>query len=414
MAPDAPSVPTPPVAEPERAALMDVLRGVALAGILVINITTVANAGGLLGLGSTGPLPDLLVWVGLILFVESKFFTLFSFLFGMGFAVQLSRARGRGDRLWARYLRRLLALGLFGVAHIVFLWAGDILLLYALVGPWLLAFQFASNRWLVRWAVGLLAVPLLGVAAVFLLTVAARAVPEGEARMREADAELLRDLAKPTPEAQSGLTYWDTIPKRLEDYAFIAVILATRVPTVLAMFLLGLWAGRREVLARPEDHLPLLRRVRAWGLGLGLPLSAAVTAVYFLAPPVTALIGLFFNQALVGPVLALGYAAALALLVHRVGAERFAPVAAVGRMALTNYLGQSLACAVVFWKLGFGLVGEVSPPGQVGIAALIYLGQMALSVVWLRYFRYGPMEWLWRAVTYLRWTPLLRAGPGGG
>lgn len=413
MVPDTPSEPSPPAREPERAVMLDILRGTALAGILVINITTVADPGGMFGLGRTGPLADLLVWAGLILLVESKFFTLFSFLFGMGFAIQLQRARRRGDRHWVRFLRRLFALGLFGVAHIVLLWAGDILLCYALVGLLLLAFQFASDRWLIRWSVVLLTLPLLAIAAVFLLTVVARFFPEGDAKLREADAELLQDIAKAAPEAQANPTYGEMIEQRLDEYKFVAVLLATRVSTVLAMFLLGMWAGRREVLARPDDHLPLSRWVRRWGLGVGLVLSALVTAQYFLAPPITALTGLFFNQTLVGPILAMGYAAAFVLFVRRVGESRFAPVAAVGRMALTNYLGQSLLCAIVFWKLGFGLVGTVSPLGQVGIAALIYLVQMALSVVWLRYFQYGPMEWLWRAFTYLRFPPFLRTATSG-
>jgi uncharacterized protein len=412
MTPVAPDEPNPPAPDPERAVLLDLLRGTALAGILVINITTVANPNGLLGLGSTGPLSDLLVWVGLVMFVESKFFTLFSFLFGMGFAIQLQRAGQRGGRFWARFLRRLFALGLFGVAHIVFLWAGDILLLYSLVGLWLLAFRFASDRWLIRWAVILLGLSLLAVAAVYLLTVGLRLFPETAGEMAKADASVLRESAKPISEAQASETYWGTIPERVGEYvSFVAGLLLSRSPTVLAMFLLGMWAGRRGVLARPDDHLPLLRGVRRWGLGVGLILSALVTAQFFLAPPMTALIGVFFNQALVGPVLAMGYAAAFVLFVRRVGEGRFAPVAAVGRMALTNYLGQSLLCAVVFWKLGFGLVGTVSPLGQVGIAALIYLGQMALSVAWLRYFQYGPMEWLWRAFTYLRLPPMLRDRP---
>ena len=162
-------------------------------------------------------------------------------------------------------------------------------------------------------------------------------------------------------------------------------------------------------MVRPHDNLSLLRGVRRWGLGAGLLLSLLVTGVYFTAPPVTALAGLFFNQALAGPLLGLGYAATLGLLVLRVGSVWFNPLAVVGRMALTNYLFQSAICAVLFWPMGFGLAGTVRPVGQAGIATLIFLGQVLLSAVWLRYFRYGPLEWLWRAFTYLRW-PTLRKG----
>jgi uncharacterized protein len=400
------SLPTP---DSDRAVVLDILRGFALFGILLINITAFAFPGGPPGLAIVGTTLDRLFLAAIILLVESKFFSLFSFLFGVGFAVQLQRAERGGDRFAFRYGRRLLALAVFGVAHIVFLWDGDILLDYALVGLLLLLFRNVSDRGLLRWAAGLLGVPLVLYTLGFLTTVVGRFIPGLAGPLREGDAQLAALGVQAEPATGIAATYWETIPSRLSEYAGTSVLLLSRVPTVLAMFLLGLWAGRRGVMVRPQDNLPLLRGVRRWGLGAGLLLSLLVTGVYFTAPPVTALAGLFFNQALAGPLLGLGYAATVGLFVLRAGPGWFHPLAVVGRMALTNYLLQSAICAVLFWPMGFGLVGTVRPVALAGIAALIFLCQMLLSAVWLRYFRYGPLEWLWRAFTYLRW-PRLRKG----
>jgi uncharacterized protein len=397
-----------PTSDSGRVVVLDILRGFALFGILLINITAFASSGGPPGLAFAGPLLDRLLLAAVILLVESKFFCLFSFLFGVGFALQLQRAERRGDRFGARFGRRLLALAAFGAAHIALLWEGDILLVYALVGLLLLPFRSVSDRGLLRWAVALLGVPLILYTAGFLTTIVGRFTPVLNAPLQKGDAQLTALVARSPEAVESGATYWQTIPERLRGYAGTSVLLLTRIPTVLALFLLGLGAGRRGVFARPQDHLALLRGVRRWGFGLGVVLSGLVTAVYFTAPPVTALAGLFFNQALAGPLLGLGYAAALSLIVFRSGPGWFRPMAAVGRMALTNYLLQSAICAVLFWPRGLGLAGVLRPVAQLGIATVIYLGEVLLSAVWLQFFHFGPLEWLWRAFTYLRWPRLLK------
>ena len=177
----------------------------------------------------------------------------------------------------------------------------------------------------------------------------------------------------------------------------------TRVPTVLAMFLLGLYVGKKGILHDTRAHRGLLRAARAWGLGLGLPASLLVTLGYAFLPPASAIVALAFDQALAGPILCLGYGATLALAANDPARLRLLhPLAMTGRMALSNYLLQSLVCALIFDGYALSLAGKVAPTAAIVLAAAIFMLQMALSCWWLNRFRFGPMEWLWRLLTYGR------------
>lgn len=399
-----------PVSIDERIDVVDVLRGFALFGILLINITAFKAPGGPPGLNYHGSLQDRLTLDALILLVESKFFTLFSFLFGLGFSIQLFRAEQKGTAFAPRFLRRLLGLLVFGVAHIVFLWEGDILFLYALVGLLLLAFRNAAPRRLLSWAVGLLLTALTLNLLAFGTLVVLRMSPSMAERLRQADAQLLLTFARGRADAirvyGSG-AYRDIVAQNIRSYGETFPLLVTRIPIVLAMFLLGLYAGKRGIIQQPGAQQALLRRIRLYGLGLGLPMSAMIVIGYTSLPPVSALGVLFFDQTLTGPLLALGYAATLILLMQRrVWATRLHPLAAPGRMALTNYLMQSVICTMLFYGYGLGRIGQVRPFVGILLACGIYAAQIGASGWWLRRFALGPMEWLWRSFIYLRWQPL--------
>ena len=399
-----------PVAAAERVAALDVLRGFALFGIVLINLTAFKAPGSPPALGFEGGFGDRLVLWGLVTLVESKFFTLFSLLFGVGFGVQLVRAEARGAALGARFFRRLLVLGLFGVLHIVLLWEGDILLLYALLGGVLFWFRKTPPRRLLRWLTGLLAVPLVLFSLMLGGSLVVRGLPGAAAQMRALDGEFVQAIdqarAEETQIYRTG-SYGDILSRRLSNYTVTSALLVTRVPTVLAMFLLGLYVGKAGILRNTDASLPLLKRARFWGLGLGLPAALLVTAGYLLLPGVSGILALFLNQALAGPILALGYAAALVLLARRRTWERrLAPLAATGRMALTNYLTQSLVLTLLFYGYGFGLAGRVTPSGGVLIAASVYGVQVLFNVWWPKRFRFGPLEWVWRSLTYGQVQPL--------
>lgn len=412
---DLASVPTYPVAETERAVQLDVLRGIALFGILTINIYLFAIPGWSMGFGNLMSGVDRAVEFGITWFVQAKFYSLFSFLFGIGFAVQMRNA-DRGDADYtARYFRRSLALFGFGLVHVVFLWEGDILILYSLVGLLLLAFRDVSDKALKRWIVGLLGIPFLLTMAGFLFIVLLRFIPAVETALAKAEAEMLPELVKQIDtelaEARSS-SYVQAMGPRLLRYLFTGLFMVTVVPTILGMFLIGLLVGQRRIPQNPAVHQSLIRRTALIRLTMGLLLSGCVALSLLLLPLISSFMALFVNNTLAGPLLGLGYAATISLVYIRTGPALWTkPFAAAGRMALTNYLSQSLICTLIFAGYAGGMVGSVSPLGLLGVALAIYSCQLVVSTIWLAYFQFGPMEWLWRTITYAKWQPMIKGNP---
>jgi len=385
----------------ERIQALDVLRGVAVAGILFANVLA------FFGLSFLPPdraavfptaAADHVAEVLEHIFVDGKFYSLFSLLFGIGFGVQLARG---GDAALPRFKRRLRILLGIGAIHAFFIWAGDILMLYALLGftmPW---FARKSNRELLRWTVMLLAVPTaLYVIALVVWTVvgSGSAQPSSAARV---PANVLRFF-----EAIGTGGLKDAF---IGNLVFLAgrwadLFATVRFPKVLGMFVLGLWTVRTGLALSPSDHRATLVRWRLLGLGVGLPANIIATWAFeqwqYLPPSVGGLLGVVM-QAVGIPMLALGYAATVVLLV--LDGRRFITVfGPVGRMALTNYLMHSVICVVLSYGFGFGLWWHTGASRAMAIAAMIILVQIPLSAWWLSRFRFGPVEWVWRRLTYGR------------
>ncbi len=404
-----------PVGEAERVEVVDVLRGFALCGILFVNIMWFKAPGSLGGFGYEGPPLDRLVAAGVFALAQAKFFTLFSFLFGWGFATQFLRAEERGAAAGfpRRYLRRSAILGLIGVVHIVLLSEGDILLLYAVIGLLLLPLRRARPEILRRWVKWLLIVPA---AAALLMSGAlalGRAAPEGAAEIAASDretAEEFRSAARTTTAAYLDPAFARSAVTRVENYGRNAWIQLFLAPAVLAMFVLGLAAGRRRLTPDAAEHRALLRRVLAWGLAIGLPVAVLSAAGASLLPTLSALMCVWVNGTVAGPLLAMAYGSGIALLWQRAGWQRvLRPLAAMGRMALTNYLLQSVVATLLFYGYGLGLARRVSPSLAIAIVLAILAGQLLVSGWWLRRYRFGPAEWLWRTLTYGVRQPLRRA-----
>jgi uncharacterized protein len=397
----------------ERIETIDILRGFALFGILLIHVPIFARPGAPPGLNDNGPLLNDVLLAGLITFVEAKFFSLFALLFGVSFALQWRRAERKREPFAPRFRRRLLFLALFGVAHIVLLWEGDILLLYALVGLLLVPLREAPPPKLLRWAGALLLVPLLFYALAFAGLALARQHPASAALIAIYETQFTHEFAASRAAVISRYAspdYVQALVERTQAYIAGAPLLLTCAPSVLAMFLLGFFIGKLGLLERAAQHTRLLRHVRAWGLGLGLVASLLVTLAYETLPPFAAFTALGFNQALAGPLLALGYAAALVLLLQNAAWQRrLRPLASYGRLALTNYLLQSALCAALFYGTGLGLVMDVSPWQAIGLALALNGALILFSRRWLRSFGSGPAEWLWRSLTAGRLLPLRRS-----
>lgn len=402
---------TAPIFGHERLAHVDVLRGFALFGILLVNMAlfkapAIVQAA---APAASNPL-DQVAAQAINLFAEGKFFTLFSFLFGFGFATQLLRARQQGVPFVSRYMRRLLVLLLFGVIHATLLWYGDILVTYALFGCALLLFRNQSPRALLIWALALLAsmTLLLGAGIAVVELQRADLVAGGTilAAEREQLATMQAEIARDTALYQGG-SYADLVAARTFPPVGLIYNLVTQGIPVLAMFLLGLYAGKRGILADVPAHFPLLRRVRFWALALGLTLSTLLVLAQTQLSLFAGLAVLLLAHSLTGPLLALGYAATIVLLHQQPRwRTRLAPLGAAGRMALTNYLLQTVVCTTLFYGYGAGLYGVVGAALGVLLTVVIFALQVVWSVWWLRRFQFGPVEWLWRTLTYGRAQPM--------
>jgi uncharacterized protein len=380
-----------PVAQAERIQLLDILRGFAIFGILVVNIPGFATPVFLPGYVPLAPVAshdDLTARIVTLLF-EGKFYTIFALLFGLGFSVQLSRAAAKGTDFRGLYARRLGVLLGIGLLHALLLWSGDILRLYALLGFVLLACRGWSNRALLAGAATLYA------ASIGLLVVIGG--PQGDMSGDVFGMDLV---------AMARLAYGGSALDTLQFQAimlplsFLAIAVLQGL-SVLGLFMLGLLLGRAGVFERLGEHRATLQRVLGVGLVAGLPLSGLLLS----SDPLLASVGF----AVGAPVLGAAYISALALAgLSEAGERALAPLAAVGRMALSNYVLQSVVCALIFNGYGLGWYEQVGAASLMAVALLVYLLQIPFSMWWLARFRFGPIEWLWRSLTYGQAQPFVR------
>lgn len=407
-----PSPASGPVAPAERLLTLDVLRGMALLGVLVANACFWFSGLFLrwttFRLELTRPTLDSAAFHLVTVLVNGRAIAVLTFLFGVGFAMQMQRAQARGADPAPLFRRRMAVLLGMGLCHAVLLWYGDILTVYALLGFALLLFRRRTDRTLLAWAAALLVgVPL---ALTVLMTLAG-----GSASGGTVAAAAARSAA--TIEAFRSADPRRVIPENLywlgQGYLGAAAILT--FPAVLGCFLLGLWAGRRQLLARASAYAAGFRSVAVRGLAVGLASGIAwdllrVTVARRPDPPawLPLLLGVL-NLLAVLP-LAAGYVSATVLLLERpTWRRRLAPFAPVGRMALSNYLAQTVICIAVFYA--GGLVGRVGVAAALAIALAVFALQVAWSPWWLARYHFGPAEWLWRSLAYGRPQPMRIRAP---
>lgn len=392
-APVPPSGGARPVQRAERIDTLDALRGFALFGIFVVNLSAFTLYDFIAPVQRAAlPLAeyDRAARFVIELFFHGKFYALFSLLFGIGFAIQLERAEARGGGDLGRYCRRLAVLLLIGLVHLIVLWPGDILTLYALLGFVLIAFHRCPGWALLAWA------------AVFA------ALPIGQAWLQATNGF---DPGAPLDSLAREYALRGQLGRSNALRRFAEILSEGREFKVLAMFLVGLWVGRRRILHEPRRHRGLLAWTLALGGTIGLAGSAGMGAME-IGHPMARELGPIARAAIyaagVYP-LALAYAAGMTLLGLRAAGRATCSIfAPAGRMALTNYLVQTLIATHVFYPDGMDYGGTVGPLAWIGFAVAAFACQVVVSAIWLRFFRYGPMEWIWRQLTYLRPLPILR------
>lgn len=415
-----PSLAMNPVAVAERMQILDVVRGFALLGILLMNIEGMA---GPLMATVTGLDPSLTGadrWADALIsiFVQGKFFTLFSLLFGMGFAVMSQRALAVQRPFAGLYWRRSLTLLGIGLVHALLIWSGDVLVAYALLSMFLLAFRDVSARWLLWLAIASFLAPLGLMMLLGLMGSLMQSTPELAAAWQQAmggQDKMIGAILEGQRQAFGAGSYLQATVQRAKDLGFSLMNLMMIGPLIFGMFLLGSWFVRTGAIVHPEDHPRLFRRLR----GLALPVGLTMVLVSFAWHPTqdpaefSLTASTAFCLSMIGSALmCLGYAGWVVRgMQSPAWATRLVWLAPAGRMALTNYLMQSLVCTLVFYGYGLGYFERLPRAWQVPFVLALFCVQVLLSRWWLRRFRFGPMEWLWRSLTYLKPQPM-RVGAG--
>jgi uncharacterized protein len=369
----APQGPTGPLPAGDRIEILDVLRGFALFGVLLVNVQYfVEPSYNVLFIGGEDTLGDRLGFRLVEMFGLSKFYPIFSFLFGYGLALQIASTAARGTRIVPFFAWRLTILLVIGLFHGTFLWDGDILTTYALLGFLLLLFRGRSERTLL--ATGFACLLAVGIA-----LASARVLIDTGAFAQDTAAAVERFFARTASSEQH---------------------VVRQTLRVMAMFLFGLAAGRRGLLDDPVHLAPQLPRLRRICLGVGLAGNAAYVALHEgLDPAVLSSewVASVLLLALCGPLLGAGYVTVLLTLdAHPAWHRRLGFLRAIGRTALTNYLLQSLIMLAIVAALPF----RIRPLLGVALTFLVFAAQVVASDLWLRRFRFGPVEWVWRSLTY--------------
>lgn len=458
---------TTPVLDSSRIHAVDAARGFALLGIFCVNIALFAHPfGEMMNFRLHGPVSEQIADAFVSIFCEFKFYGLFSLLFGIGFALQTGRLKDTARSWKAVYLRRILILALIGLVHALLIWFGDILFIYSFAALALLAGHRLRPRTLaiigaiILAAIGFLSVGLVGLQSLGQRPQAAAVVSQNPTAAEAPIAEVIPPSDSPfdnspatddallSPEQQAEqAAFWSTPFGRLihgfkegkiqdpssplwqsleqeayqhgpytqlflfRAFTFVMMLVFTFfgfITTVVAFFFIGAALARSNAFAPDKLHWHW-RFVGAATL-IGLPLCATgVLAHGYTMSSGTAMLRQF-AQSFGAPLLSLGYLGAITLLVHSGKAAWLTDrLIAAGRMALTNYLTQSLIATTIFYFYGLGYFGKTNHAQELAIVACIYALQLfVISPLWMSRFRFGPMEWLWRSATYLKRQPMRR------
>lgn len=388
---------TQPVTDRDRIHAIDMLRGIALFGVLVVNLVNefrVSLFQQFLPVQPPSMPLDRAIGHFISMFLEMKAFALFSILFGVGLAIQFERLSRSASpmRLLVRRLCVLLAIGLI---HLLFVWNGDILVEYALVGLAALPFLWMSASSMGLAASGLLA---------FYIVMPALPLP-----IFWPSSAWLQDHVLAANHVYATGTYTDIMHFSWGELACLLSLHEWAFPRTLGLFLVGMLAWRTGVLKDPRQHRHLLLAVFACGMIFGVLMGAPMalpTMTNWGLPSVAR--SCMANAS--GIFMGLGYGAGVIALVEftRSGhvLRNFAPL---GRMAFTNYLMQSVIFTWVFFGYGLGYFGQWSVSRALAFGIVVFACQMVLSKFWLRLYRFGPIEWLWRTLMYGVPQPMRRA-----
>jgi len=410
-APDTPTF-SAPVSKPTRIQVVDALRGFALLGILIAHVSVWFDGGPLPGsvyqINSQGA-ANMVAQTFVGIFISGKFYTFFSFLFGLSFALMLTRSTDSDGTFLRRFAWRLLILGTIGFLHHLH-WRGDILSIYAMLGFGMLLFRNVPTRWVLVAAILL----VLNVPAQIRNNYNQFVAPQPTKAQNEQRQKEDEKLVEANYKVIKQGTYAEVVRVNLNEFKTKMQFQfeSGRIYITLGFFLLGLYAGRRRLFQQLGEYRSFFRPLTKYTglLVLGIILLFVV-AILTIGPNnqppkvVEVIFGFLFD--LGNAALTVFYISGLTLLFQRLSWQRIvSPLAAVGKMALTNYILQSVIGTLLFYGYGLGLIGEIGTARVLLLTIPVFLVQVLFSQFWLSRFHYGPLEWLWRSLTYLKPQPM--------
>jgi uncharacterized protein len=398
-----------PIKKENRIYYLDILRGIAIFFIFSANIVYFS---GHFDFPKEARIPSTLFafddYLDFILYalVDGKFYSLFSLLFGIGCAIQYNNLTKNNKPFAPFFRRRMSWLLMFGLIHLLFFWIGDILTLYALLGFVLIWFVDFSNKKLLYWAGILILLPILNWVVIYIIGW------NYPLFFFNLNGQYFEYFNLPIFEFQ-GFKMTDfrayLLNENLLDFFKMnignslirigSILDEGRIFKVLGIFLIGLWTGRKIIHENLLENISFLKKVAFWGICIGLPISFFRAYIHFYVDKSTLWELTYTISYAFGTVpLAMGYAALLALTYKKI--PFLYGFAYVGKMALSNYLMQTILATTLFYGVGFNLAGKLGFTLIICIAIAIYSIQVIGSQIWLKTHKFGPMEWLWRQLTY--------------
>ena len=403
-----------PVSQQQRLISLDAIRGLALLGILVMNIQAFSMIFSAYENPYVyGDMTGINYWVRWIseVFADQKFMTIFSMLFGASLMLMAEKAEAKGVGPKGLHYRRMFWLALFGAAHAFLIWAGDILLFYAVSG----CFAILFFRWKARNLIttGIILVTLFA-GLMLMIGVSIEFMPQEDvAEIYEFWSPSEQKIAEDLAGNRAGWAgQWDT---RVTLYLKIAEGLPFLIFRLLGAMLIGMGLYKAALLdASRSKRFYLIHTVIALAIGYALTMFGLtqIEAHEFEAG-YSMFIGSMYSY-FGSFIIAWGYICLLQWFASGANSQDTQSVvvkylAPVGQMALSNYMFQSIVCGTIFFGWGFGLYGSVERIGQIGVVVAVWAAQIALSQWWLQRYRFGPLEWLWRSLTYWKKQPFVRA-----
>jgi uncharacterized protein len=393
-----------PTTPGERVEIIDALRGFALAGVCLANLGIFSFYYYLSNEQKADlPLPVVNSIINYIVyfFVDQKFWTLFSIMFGFGASIFISRANEAHKNGKVLYARRLMILLVFGLIHHIFLWNGDILVDYALTGFILLIFSSKRSASLAVWGI------ILGAFVSMILKIL-------QVKLLPHTQELILKLDPLIMDAYSSGSYSRIITANLADLKMYYIYVFYALVAALGRFMVGYWIGQTGIISNIEKYTVFFKKVLRVCAWVGFPVMTLITIIKILLD-----LGILSPESdwkLVKYLLLIGsmaigifYATKFSLLYQNIKWKKHLSVfKEMGRMAFTNYLMQTIINIFIFNGIGFGLAGKIGPSIYIFWFIVLITGQILFSKWWLTRYRFGPVEWLWRSLTYKKWQPMIK------